>query len=546
MSASLLIKNGLVMDGAGQPAARADVMVRGDRVEAVGLFPEARADRVIDASGLVAAPGFIDVHTHLDFFLPSPRHPYVLESFARQGVTTVVAGNCGFSPAPIMPAAAEAISAYWNFALPHDGLEYRWTGMAEYLAFLEKNGLGFNAAILTGHNTLRAVVTGFQARPAGDNEAAAMGRLLRESLAAGSIGFSVGLTYAPGIYSDTGELVRVAAALTESGAPLVAHTRGFSGDYDKAVEELIWVAERNRIPLHISHHAGGGGGEKGRAVRARMNHAVAGARERGVAIGHDNEPWLAIATTLLTLLPPFLFEGGLDSFFARIADRDIRARAIEEMKHFVPEWPYWEHNWWTDKFFSTSNRLWGFRSERNRELEDLTIGDIAARRGQDPYNAVFDLVLEERGRVFSMAGLFDDPKADDITARLLADPDCSIATDIIGADFRTTNPVAYGAFPRVLGYFARDRGVMTQEEAVRRMTSLPARQMRLKDRGALHKGAFADITVFNAGTVNNRASFARPYQFAEGIEYVLINGRVVLERGVYHGDALAGKVIRLS
>jgi N-acyl-D-aspartate/D-glutamate deacylase len=542
MAESTLIRGGMVMDGTGCPAVRADVLIHDGRVEDVGRFPDARAARVIEASGRAVAPGFIDVHTHLDFLLPSPRHADVLESWARQGVTTLVAGNCGFSPAPMDPARAEDVSAYWSFALPHDGLEYEWTTMAELLGHLEHIGQAFNVALLTGQNVLRNNVMGFQARAATPDEIGEMKGMLRESLRAGSIGLSLGLFYCPAIYSDTEEVMDLASVLREFDAPLVPHTRGLSATYDRAIEEVIGVAEKHSIPLHLSHHAGGFG-----EVRERALRAIREAQDRGLSIGHDNIPWACGPTTVLALLPPRLFDGGVAAALQRLRDPVVRERVVHEIETCVPTWPTWEHDWWTDKFLSFSSRYGGFRLEKNRRFERMTMQDIAAALGKDPYDALFDLLIEEEGRLFMVGtffGDFDDPQGDDFVAYLLSDPDCCVMTDIVGADFDHGNPVAYGAFPKVLGLFARERGLMTQEEAVRRMTSLPAEQMQLRDRGVIRRGAHADITIFDPERVASRASFSDPCRRAEGIEQVLINGRVVLDGATYDARALAGSVLR--
>jgi N-acyl-D-amino-acid deacylase len=576
MANDILIKNGTVIDGTGSPAVRADVIVRGDRIEAVGRFPDAAAARVIDAQGLAVAPGFIDVHTHLDFFLSSPRHPEVMERWARQGVTTVVAGNCGFSPAPIRPESQETVKTYWNFAFPRDGLTFAWSTTAEYFDCMERNGLAYNVAVLTGHNVLRINAMGMQARPPGQDEMSRMKAMLKESLEAGSIGLSVGLLYCPGCFSRTEELTDLASMLTEYGAPLATHTRGMSEIYDQAVGEVIHVAEANRIPLHLSHHFGGfatGGlvnptrikaklsfllgrtlGEsfavknqlKAMPAHLRANDLIARARDRGVEVGHDMLPWMCAFTTLLTILPPASCSGGTANLLERLRDPEERRGLVREMKAAVPRWPTWEHGWWTDNIFDGSYRLGGFKLEKNRPYENRRIQEIARDRGTDLYNTAFDLIVEEEGRVFFVYSIDDQTLSDWIGAYAISDPDCAIMTDIVGVDYPNPSPVSYGAFAKVLGQFARDEGRMSQEEAIRKMTSLPARQMRLKDRGILKKGAFADLSVFNPRTVKNRASFQDPHRFAEGVEYVLINGRPVLERGAYDPKALAGKVIRRS
>jgi len=561
------------MDGSGKPACKADVLVRRNRIEDVGRFPDAQAGRVIDAQGLVVAPGFIDVHTHLDFFIPSPRHPQVMERWARQGVTTIVGGNCGWSPAPINHSIKETVSTYWNFALPRDGLTYAWTSMGEYFEYLERTGLGFNVAVLTGHNLLRTNVMGFQGRFASPKEVSAMQSMLRRSLEEGSIGLSLGLFYCPGVFSHTDEIMALGSVLSDYQAPLVAHTRGLTDIYDKAIEEVIQVAERNKIPLQISHHAGGvktdrkspldlslrtalfvlrllGKKTAVKLVTSRMivrKKALQAIREavgRGVVIGHDNMPWACGPTTILSLLPPWLFDGGIEKGLERLENPEIRKRAVTEMKTHTPQWPTWEHQWWTDVLFDRSVRVSGFRASKNRRYENMRIQEIAKEIGKDTYETAIDLILEEGGRIFIIGGIDDAPVGDWIMGSLMLDADCSVMTDVVGVDWEPINPVSYGAFAKVLGQFARDQRLMRQEEAVRRMTSLPARQMGLKYRGMLEKGAYADICIFDARRISCRASFKHPRCFAEGVHYLIMNGTIVIDDGRYDATAGAGMVIR--
>ncbi len=574
MDNDILIKNGTVMDGTGSPAVRADVVVRGDRIEDVGSFPDAKATNVIDAEGLAVAPGFIDAHTHLDFFLTSPRHPEVMERWVRQGVTTIVAGNCGFSPAPIRSEAQDTVSTYWNFAFPKDGLTFEWATMAEYFDHMNRSGLAYNVAVLTGHNVLRMNLMGMQERAPSADEMSEMKKMLKESLDAGSIGLSIGLLYCPGCFSRTEEITELASVLTESGAPLVTHTRGMSEIYDHAVQEVIRVAETNRIPLHLSHHFGGF--ETGKLVsptewktkvsfllaklmgesftvknqlktmpsHLRAVELIGKAQERGVEIGHDMLPWICAFTSLLAILPPRLYAGGFDKLFDQLRDPDVRKAIIKEKETAFPKWPTWDNDWWTDNMFDGCFMLGGFRNEGNRKYENMRLRDIAKDRGTDIYNTAFDLILEEKGKIFFIYSIDDQTISDWIGAWAISDPNCAIMTDIVGVDHPNPAPVSYGAFTKVLGQFARDKGMMTQEEAIRKMTSLPARQMQLKDRGIIKKGAYADLTVFNPKTVKNCASFKEPHRFSEGIEHVLINGKPVLENGTYDPKSLAGTVIR--
>ncbi len=539
MAKDILIKNGLVIDGTGKPAVKADVLIDKDRIEDIGKFDKEETSLIIDAEGLAVAPGFIDVHSHLDFLLPSSQQISVLENWIRQGATTIVSGNCGYSPAPINHKYEELINTYWNFALPYEELKYEWTKMAEFLDFLEKKGQTLNVAILTGHNTLRTNVMGFEARFANSEDINKMKGLLKESIEAGSFGLSFGLGYVPGMYSNTEELIELASVLTEYELPIVPHTRGlFSKLYADAIEEMIQVAEKNNIPLQISHHCGGGIGR----VRKRSLKLVQEAMERGVKINHDNIPWPNSSTTALAWFPPWLFDGGIN--LDLLKEPEIRKQVIEEILTFKLKWPPWENKYWVDRDFNASTVLAGFRKKKNKRFENMRLKVIADELKLEPIDAFIELVIEEEGKLYVISGQFNNPLAEDFVVELLSDPNCSIGTDIVGAGLKTISPAAYGNFTKVLGQIARERGVMSQEEAIRKMTSLPAKQMQIKDRGIIQKSAFADITIFDPKTVNNRSSYTNPYQPSEGIEYVIINGTLVLEKDKFYPKALAGKVLR--
>jgi N-acyl-D-amino-acid deacylase len=257
-------------------------------------------------------------------------------------------------------------------------------------------------------------------------------------------------------------------------------------------------------------------------------------------------PWVCAFTSLLAILPPRLYAGGMAKLLEQLHDPEIRKTVIKEKESASPKWPTWENGWWTDNLFEGSFMLSGFKLEKNRAYENMRLEDIAKERGTDLYNTAFDLIVEEEGRIFFVYSIGDQTISDWIGASAVSDPNCAIMTDIVGVDYPNPSPVSYGAFTKVLGQFARDKQYMSQEEAVRKMTSLPARQMRLEGRGILEKGAFADITVFDPQTVKNCASFKDPHRFSEGIEYVLINGKPVLQRGAYDAKALAGTVIKRS
>lgn len=564
MAQKILIRGGSLADGSGRPPFRADLLVEGGRIAGLGPIAEVEGARVLDVSGLTVAPGFIDAHTHLDFILASGAQERVFEKWIRQGVTTVVAGTCGFSPAPATDFSERYVKTLWHNALPRDGLDFSWRSFGEYAAHMKSQGLLLNAAVLCGHNMLRANAMGLSARASEAEEARRMARELESALSQGAAGLSAGLYYVPGAFCRTEELDRLAAVLAGSGKPLVTHTRGLTRFYDRAVDEVIGVAERAGVPLQLSHHAGGLSlplkikriyGPSTRAflwaarrfsarplrfltftanrARARAEKSVARARERGVLIGCDNMPWFCGPTGILAMLPPWLFDGGMDRGLARLSEPRTRARVLYELKNLVPSWPPWENGYWTDNFLSLSGRVAGFSLEKNRALSGRSVEEIGRLAKKDPFEALLDLAAEERGGLFVIDGLFDNPAGDDISAHLLSDPECSVMSDVIGADHDWPNPVPWSAHAKFLGSFRRERGLCSLAEAVRRMSSLPARQMGLSGRGELKKGHAADICVFDEGAVAHRASFARPNRFAVGLRHVLVNGEPVLEDGRY-------------
>ncbi|MHA1687923.1 MAG: N-acyl-D-amino-acid deacylase family protein [Promethearchaeota archaeon] len=541
------IKNGQIIDGTGKSSYLADLLIEGDKIREMGKdLNHKSGDAVIDAKGLVVAPGFIDIHSHLGFIHASQRHPEILKGWIYQGVTTLISGNCGMSPAPLNQTIKKGIMSYWNALLPREGVKDEWNTMEEYFKFLEKVGQVYNVGMLTGHNTLRTHVMDFAMRLPNKEELALMKQLLRESLQSGSLGLSFGLAYIPGIFSNTKELVELASVLKEFNPPLplVGHVRGmFTKFYHEAVKEAITIAEKNQIPLQISHHAGGGLSR----TRKLAIKAIAEAMKRGLKIGHDNIPVPTRRTTILKIFPVWLFEGGYEKFFERLRDPTIQEQVIDEILSIQPKWPPWENNYWLEKDFNENIVLTGFKQPQNKQFNNMRIGDIAKALDKEPLHALIQLVLEEHGEIFFFSGKPDDPMAEMYIMNLFKDPNCSVGTDIVGIDLEETPvPGAYGGFTKILETFVREKKIVSLEEAIRKMTSLPASQMQLEKRGKLEKDYYADIVIFNPAKVKCLATFNHSHRLSEGIEHVLINGIPVLKNGKYFPEIRAGKVLKNS
>lgn len=547
MDDGITIENGLIVDGSGNPPYKASVFVKEEFIKDVNKDLELDvkgSPSIIDAEGLMVAPGFIDIHSHLGFVHATPQHPEILKGWIYQGVTTIISGNCGVSPAPMNSKMKEDMNRYWNALLPREGFEYKWNTMEEYLSHLENLGQLYNVGMLTGHNTLRTHVMGFEARFPSQDEMHQMQQLLRQSIQSGSLGLSLGLAYVPGIFSNTDELVGLASVLSEfsPAPPIVPHVRGmFTKFYHKAIEEVIMVAEKNKIPLQISHHAGGGLSRTRKLAVKAINAAL----KRGVKIGHDNIPWPTRRTTALKIFPAWLFSDGFERFFENLKHPEIRKKVVEEIKYYTSEWPPWEHDYWLEKDFNEALVLSGFKKEKNLEFNNLSIGEIARKLNKDPIETLIDLVLEEHGEFFFFSGKPEDPMAEMYIMNLLCDPNCSVGTDVVGIALeKTPVPGAYGGFTKILGKFVREKKAMKLEEAVRKMTSLPAGQLQLDKRGRIAKGYYGDITIFDPEIINCKATFNDSRRLSIGIKHVFINGIHVLEKEKLHLEKLPGKVLK--
>ena len=523
----LLIRNGRVVDGSGNPWFRADVGVKDGTIAAIGRM-EGKAERVIDAEGLYVSPGFIDVHCHADFTVLDPANPRDFK--LRQGITTECAGQCGESAAPVNPDTLDLLKAYVAFESPVEGvLSWGWSTFDGYLRELESFGIPTNFVPLVGHGTVRIDAMGFENRPPSEGELARMQSTVGEAMQAGAFGFSVGLAYAPGDYAHNDEIIALAKVSAAHGGIFGTHMRDYGDRVFEALEESFEVGRAAKLPVVISHIGIAGDGNTGKI--GEVLDTIDGARDEGLEVTTDVFP-LAAGTTLRFLLPHWVSEGRLEDLFRRLRDPDERSRMKQAM---VEE---------TARIAADSGvcrwdeiRLARVVSEPNGRYQGLSISEIGRRRGSDPESTVMDLILEERCQA-TMYHVFR--QSEDLTASVVH-PLTMIETDAMG--FVEGNPSIgqYGSFPRVLGYYVREKKLLRLEEAVRKMTSYAAQTMGLRRKGVLREGADADITMFDLGSV--RAALDGEPCYPRGIEYVVVNGQVVVDAGVYRG-AMAGRVVR--
>lgn len=541
----LLIKNGRIMDGTGNPWFFGNVAIKDGKIEKVGFIDSSSAQQVIDAKGLVVAPGFVDIHTHADFILPLKEHSKILEPFVHQGITTVVTGNCGYSTAPINPGTLELMKKYSSF-LQGGELSWEWHDMKGYLDFIEKQGVAYNVVPLVAHGTIRIYVKGFDSGPAINSEKEKMAKFVRKAMEQGAFGLSAGLIYPPGSYSDTDELIAICKPLKDFGGVFTCHLRGESEILLSATKEIIKVGETNGIAVEHSHLETYG--EEYWPQRDRLLALHDEARARGVDITFDVIPYTAANTTIMAILPPWALEGGVDKLIERLKDKEIRKRINVDVEEAIPGWPPWLPGGWPNNFAISSGWkgiviIW-VGSKANKHMEGRILTEIAEEVGKTPFDVAADLIIEEQGQVMALYFGFDgDIETDEGLRKVIAHPRAAINTDAILTGRGVPHPAAYGAFPKVLGYFSRELGLFTMEEAIRKMTSMSLQKFGIRDRGLIREGCFADITIFNEATVGEKGTYFDPAHFPEGIEYVIVNGTPVIQNGVYNGK-LCGHVLR--
>lgn len=508
----LIVRNGMVLDGTGSPARRLDVGLRGDRIAAVEDLAQAQAREELDATQGLVVPGFIDTHSHSDAYL-------LIEPSAAgkvyQGVTTEVIGNCGASASPRSGAARPA-SDWEGFTYPGS-----WSSVAEYRRLLEAVGPAVNVVALTGHNTLRASVMGYEGRAATASEQAALERLLEQSLDEGSRGLSTGLIYPPGMYATREEIRGLAGVLKRHEAIYTSHMRSESSGLIEALGETAAVGAETGVRVQVSHLK-----TSGRANWHKIDAALAvieTARATGVEIAADRYPYTASCTDLDVIFPDWMTEGGRDREMARLRDPATRARLRAELLENRAE-----RSWGTIIVGSTRVDNGRFRGQ--------PLETVASQLGVEPVDAA--LYLIERDDLGTSA--FFQGMSEDNLWRILSQPWVMVGSDAsvrapwgpLSHDF--PHPRAYGTFPKVLRASLEGR-LPDLPEMVRKMTSLPARHFRLKDRGEIRCGAFADLVVLDPGSVRDTATFSQPHSLATGIAHVVVNGRPVLARGALTG-----------
>lgn len=524
----VVIRNGRIADGTGNPWFYGDVAVKDGRIAAVGGRLDGEAGRVIDAARSVIAPGFIDGHCHSDLMILDQPHS---EIKMRQGVTTEVIGNCGLAPAPCRRGRERELRDYVQPVLGTLSRPWPWEGVAEYVETLKQARPAENVSTYVAHGALRIAVMGFLNRPATAVELGKMKSLLEEGMQAGAIGLSIGLLYAPGSYTTKEEIAELCDMLPKYGGLLSTHIRGEGNRLLPSIREVLWIAERAGVPLHVSHLKAAGKRNWGQALAAM--ELIADARARGMDVTCDVYPYSASSTMLTTLLPPWVMEGGGEAALARLADPAYRKRIADELDEEQDHWDNLVCSTGWDNVIVSS-----VQSEQNRGLEGRHMAEVAEMRGIGPAECLMDLLLEEKGQVAIVYFLMSD---DDVR-QIVAWDNSLIASDSLGCETGRPHPRLYGTFPRVFAKYVREDKALSLEQAVRKLTSFPARRFKLGDRGLLVPGCAADLVVFDPETIQDKATFQEPRQYPAGIHHALVRGEVTLSAGALT-DARPGQFI---
>jgi N-acyl-D-aspartate/D-glutamate deacylase len=526
----LVIRNGRVVDGSGNPWFYGDVAIAGDKIVAVGRVPEGQAKRTIDAKGLVVAPGFIDMHSHSDDLLLEDGHA---QSKIRQGVTTEVLGE-GRSAGPLK---GQLSGRTFNAR----SRTFSWDTLGTYLSQIEHAGISVNVASYVGmDNAWESVMGTSHARPTA-KQLDEMKALLDEAMREGAFGMSTMLAMPPGSLATTDDLVELCKVVKKHGGIYSSHIRNEGTGVFDAVKEAIAVGERAGVPVDVIHIK-----IADQRYWGKMNDVVAlieDARKRGVNVQANVYPYTRGNNNLASIIPPWAHEGGVKKLLERLKDPKERERLKKDIKDGIPGW----YNHYTAVGGDWSRMLISGRGQ----FEGLTMDRVIAVKSKgknpppDPLDILFDLLIEEDGSVPTVYAHHDEKDMN----LALVQPWCSIGSD--GSAYATEGPLRrgnphprnFGTFPRVLGVYVRDRGVLKLEDAVRKMTSLNAVKLGIRDRGLLRPGDFADVTVFDPERVIDKSTYTAPFAYNEGIEYVIVNGQVVLDRGK-HTDAMPGRALR--
>jgi len=572
---SILIRGGKIVDGTGKKPFRGDIAIEGDTITHVGRLENAEADRIIDAENRLVSPGFIDLHSHADITVPLHNHAEILKPLVMQGITTFVGGNCGFSSCFVPDRNKEDVVVYLeNLSGQSQRDNITWSTPAEFLEQMEAKGLLLNMATLVGHGSLRIAASGLQTRLLHQDEQEKMNTYLEQAMEMGCLGLSTGLQYFPGLQSDSGELDALGKTVKRFDGIFTSHLRSYSHTLDRAIDEVCDVGLKNDISIQISHLYWQPYSKMFSALTRKLIQLGSFAYNRlrlpipvekgivpklkrieswqrkGVDVRFDQLPTTQGFTDLMAFLPPYVSEGGKARAVERLQDKAFRRKILSDIENVEPDWPHRDGATWSFNYIKITGwnglRVMAVKSRENQWMEGKTFPEIAAELKKDPIDAICDLLIEENTQVmvFHTPSFPDDPFVFRSLREVFKHPLFVPATDTILRPVGRPSHVFYDCFPKFIEYFVKKEKLMSIEEAVRKSTSAPAEIMKIKKRGVLLKGNYADILIFDLNRLGTSATFYDPAVHPPGIEHVLVNGTPVVSGGEFQEGALPGSAIR--
>jgi len=522
----IIILGGRVFDGLGNQPIEADVGIAGERIKQVGRISADKAKAVIDARGLSVCPGFIDVHNHTHAeLLVNPR----AESDIRQGITTLVSGNCGWSPHPL---SAEETADMEEYLRERFKLELDWNDINGYFQRLTKKGMALNYATLVGQGSIRGAVVGHNDRPPRPEELEKMKVLVEKNMKAGAVGLSTGLGYAPGSFARTEEIIELCKVAGKLGGVYATHMRSEGDQLLEAVDEAIRIAREAKISLQISHFKASYPRNWNKLDEAITK--IEQARAEGIEVHCDRYPYIASSTGLAAYFPLWARQGTAEDFVKRLQDPKLDAKLREHLKACELQHGSWDKVVIADVI-----------TEKNKKYVGKNILECAKESGKEPYDFIRDILIEEKKRVSKIAFTMSEDNLRKVLKHALVGigSDGYALADHGPLSEGKPHPRSYGSFPRALGKYVRDEKLVSWQEMIRKITSVPAKKFGLGPRGAVADGRIADLVVFDQDKITDKATFKDPHRYPEGIEYVLVNGQPVVEKGA-QTDRLPGKIVK--